>query len=262
MAPPGEYTKPVTTTISLGNTPASDGEDKELPTASETHTAQALEAITVVPVKRTGEDTDKSAEPITTTAPQRDNLDTASLTATEEESHKPQTQTGSTDEVWQSHRNPKSDKVPISLTPGTPSKQHVEILMKNPGNRKRKGGSDDEYSRPTTTRDVTTSPTAIEEGTHNLQTQIASTGEVWQRQRNPKSNKTPHSPTPGTSSKQQIEALKETLGNRKRKRGSDGEHLRDTPEAGSIDEFWQSQKYPTSNTYPIVHRQGILPNNK
>ena len=55
MAPPGEYTKPVTTTISLGNTPASDGEDKALPTASETHTAQALEAITVVPVKRTGE---------------------------------------------------------------------------------------------------------------------------------------------------------------------------------------------------------------
>ena len=84
----------------------------------------------------------------------------------------------------------------------------------------------------------------------NLQTQTASTGEVWQSQRNPKSNVTPHSPTPETSSKQQIEALKETLGNRKRKRGSDGEHLRDTPEAGSIDEFWQSQKNQTRNTVP------------
>jgi len=122
MAPPGEYTKPVTTTISLGNTPASDGEDKALPTASETHTAQALEAIPVVPVKRTGEDTDKSAEPITTTAPQRDNLDTASLTAIEEETHKPQTQTESTDEVWQSHSNRKRDKIPHSPTPGTYSK--------------------------------------------------------------------------------------------------------------------------------------------
>jgi hypothetical protein len=101
--------------------------------------------------------------------------------------------------------------------------------MKNPGNRKRKGGSDAEHSRPTTTGDVTTSPTAIEEGTHNLQTQIASTGEVWQSQRNRKSNETPHSQTPGTSSKQQIEALKETLGNRKRKRGSDDELPHPTP---------------------------------
>ena len=118
-ATPSEYTKPATTTISLGNTPASDGEDKALPTASETHTAQALEAITVVPVKRTGEDTDKSAEPITTTVPQRDNLGTASLTAIEEESQKPQTQTGSTDDVWLSHSNRKRDKMPHSPTPGT-----------------------------------------------------------------------------------------------------------------------------------------------
>ena len=130
---------------------------------------------------------------------------------------------GSTDEVWQSHRNPKSDKVPNSPTSGTSSKQHVEISMKNLGNRKRKGRSDDEHSRPTTVEDNTTSPTAIEEGTHNLQTQTTSKGEVWRNQRNPKSNETPHSQTPGTSSKQQIEALKETLENRKRKRGSDGE---------------------------------------
>jgi len=95
--------------------------------------------------------------------------------------------------------------------------------MKNLGNRKRKGRSDDEHSRPTTAEDDTTSPTAIEEGTHNLQTQTASKGEVWRSKRNPKSNETPHSQTPGTSSKQQIEALKETLENRKRKRGSDGE---------------------------------------
>jgi hypothetical protein len=326
-APPGEYTKPVTTTISLGNTPASGGEDEALMTASETRTAQALDAIPVEPVKRTGEHADKFAEPITTTANQRDNVGMTSLTAIEEETHKPQTQTGSTDEVWQSHsnrkrdkiphsptsgtyskqqvrtsidnlgnrkrkegsdeelqhpstllldttiqwpvkrsrfltgeyvkptttssrnaapateveshkpqtqtgstdevwlshRNPKSDKVPNSPTTGTSSKQHVEILMKNLGNRKRKGGSNDEHSRPTTAGDDTTSPTTIEEGTHNLQTQTASTGEVWRSQRNPKSNETPHSQTPGTSSKQQIEALKETLGNRKRKRGSDDE---------------------------------------
>jgi hypothetical protein len=104
-SPPGEYTKPATTTISLGNTPASGGEDEALLTASETRTAQALDAIPVEPVKRTGEDADKFAEPITKTEPQRDNLDTASLTAIEEETHKPQTQTGLTDEVWQSHRN-------------------------------------------------------------------------------------------------------------------------------------------------------------
>jgi len=150
MAPPGKYTKPVTTTISLGNTPASDGEDKALPTVSETHTAQALEAITVVPVKRTGEDTDKYAEPITTTAPQRDNLDTASLTATEEESHKPQTQTGSTDEVWLSHSNKKRDKIPHSPTPGTYSKQQVHTSIQKMGNRKRKGGSNDELQHPST----------------------------------------------------------------------------------------------------------------
>jgi len=175
----------------------------------------------VEPVKKTGEDCDKFAEPITTAASQGDNLGTASFTAIERETHNPQTQTGSTDKVWQSHRNPKSDKVPNSPTSGTSSKQHVEILMKNLGNRKRKGGSDDEHSHPTTTEDDTTSPTAIEEGTHNLQTQTA--GEVWRSQRNPKSNKTQHSQPPGTSSKQQIETLKETLGNRKRKRGSDSE---------------------------------------
>jgi hypothetical protein len=158
MAPPGEYTKPVTKTIPLGHTPASDGEDEALPTASETHTSQALEAIPVVPVKRTGEDTDKSAEPITTTAPQRDNLDTASLTAIEEETHKPNTQTGSTDEVWQSQRNRKSNKVPHSLTLGTSYKQHVETSIENLGNRKRKGGSNDEPPHPSTPLPDMTTP--------------------------------------------------------------------------------------------------------
>ena len=71
------------------------------------------------PVKKTREDADKFAEPITTAAPQGDNLDTASLTAIEGETHNPQIQTRSTDEVGQSHGNPKSDKVPNSLTPGT-----------------------------------------------------------------------------------------------------------------------------------------------
>ena len=138
-APPGEYTKPVTTTISLGNTPASGGEDETLMTASETRTAQALHAIPVEPVKRTGDDADKFAEPLTTTAPKRDNLGTASLTAIEEESHKPQTQTGSTDEVWLSHSNRKRDKIPHSPTPGTYSKQQVQTSIENLGNRKRKG---------------------------------------------------------------------------------------------------------------------------
>jgi len=170
-ATPSEYTKPATTTISLGNTPASDGEDKALPTASETHTAQALEAITVVPVKRTGEDTDKSAEPITTTAPQRDNLDTASLTAIEKETHKPQTQTGSTDEVWQSHSNRKRDKAPHSPTPGTSYKQHVETSIDNLGNRKRKGGSDAEVraTRHDTTR---TAPAAGNSSKQQIETII------------------------------------------------------------------------------------------
>ena len=72
------------------------------------------------------------------------------FTAIEEESHNNQTQTGSTDEVWQSHRNPKSDKVPHSLTPGTSSKQQVETSIENLGNRKRQGGPDDELPHPST----------------------------------------------------------------------------------------------------------------
>jgi len=149
-APPGEYTKPATTTISLGNTPASGGEEETLLTASETRTAQAQNVIPVEPVKRTGEDADKSAEPITKTAPQRDNLDTAPLTVIEEETHKPQPQAASTDEVWQSHKNPKRDTVPHSPTPGTYSKQQVHTSIEKMGNRKRKGGSNDELQHPST----------------------------------------------------------------------------------------------------------------
>ena len=70
-APPGEYTKPVTMTIPPGNTPASGGEDETLLTASETRTAQTLDAIPAEPIKRTGEDADQFAEPITTTAPKK-----------------------------------------------------------------------------------------------------------------------------------------------------------------------------------------------
>ena len=114
--------------------------------------------IPVEPIKRTGEDADKFAEPITTTAPKRDNLGTASLTAIEEETHKPQTQTGSTDEVWQSHSNRKRDKVPHSPTPGTCSKQQVETPIEHLGNRKRKEGSDDELPHPSTLLLDTTIP--------------------------------------------------------------------------------------------------------
>jgi hypothetical protein len=170
-APPREYTKPVTTTISLGNTPASGGEEEALLTASETRTAQALDAIPVEPVKRTGEDADKSAEPTTTTAPKKDNLGTASLTAIEKETHKTQTQTGSTDEVWQSHRNRKSNKVPHSLQPGTSYKQHVETSIETLGNRKRKGGSDAEVraTRHDTTR---TAPAAGNSSKQQIETII------------------------------------------------------------------------------------------
>jgi len=112
----------------------------------------------VEPVKRTGDDADKFAEPITTTAPKRDNLGTASLTAIEEESQKPQTQTGSTDEVRQSHSHRKRDKIPHSPTPGTYSNQQVQPSIENLGNRKRKGGSDDELQHPSTLRLDTTIP--------------------------------------------------------------------------------------------------------
>jgi hypothetical protein len=157
-APPGEYTKPVTTTISFGNTPASGGEEEALLTASETRTAQALDTIPVKPVKRTGEDADQFVEPITTTAPKKDNLGTASLTTIKKETHRTPTQTGSTDEVWQSHSNRKRDKVPHSPTPGTSSKQQVETSIENLGNRKRTGGSDDELQHPSTLLLDTTIP--------------------------------------------------------------------------------------------------------
>jgi hypothetical protein len=88
-------------TISLGNTPTSGGKDETLLTVSETRTAQTLDAIPVEPVKRTGDDAEKFAEPITTTAPERVNLGTASLTAIEEETHVT---------VWKSHRNDKKPK--------------------------------------------------------------------------------------------------------------------------------------------------------
>ena len=148
--PTGEYTNPVITTIHLGDTPASSGGDEALLTTNEIRTAQALDTIPVEPVKRTEEDEDKFAEQITTAAPQGVNLGTALFTAIEEESHNNQTQTGSTDEVWQSHRNPKSDKVPYSLTTGNSFKQQVETSIENLGNRKRKGGSNDEIPHPST----------------------------------------------------------------------------------------------------------------
>jgi hypothetical protein len=99
-----------------------------------------MDAIPVEPVKRTGDDADKFAEPLTTTAPKRDNLGTASLTAIEEESHKPQTQTGSTDEVWISHSKRKRDKMPHSPTPGTYSKQQLQTSTDNLGKSKKKRG--------------------------------------------------------------------------------------------------------------------------
>jgi len=72
----------------------------------------------------------------------------------------------------------------------------------------------------------TTSLRALEEEIHNLQTRAGSADEVWQSQRNPGSDQAPHSPTPGSSSKQLVEALIENLGKHKRTRGSDDEHPR------------------------------------
>jgi hypothetical protein len=151
----GEYTKPITPAIPISDTPASGSGDATLLTTNEAHTDQALNTIPMKPVKKPTEDTDKIAEPISTTTPQGDNLEagingTASLTAIEQETHNLQTQTGSTDEVWQSQKNPKSNQVPHNPTPGTSSKQQVETLIENLGNRKRKGGSDDELPHPTT----------------------------------------------------------------------------------------------------------------
>ena len=166
------------------------------------------------------EDADRSAEPITKTAPQRDNLDTAPLTAIEEETHKPQTQTGSTDEVWQSHRNRKRDKVPHSPTPGTSSKQQVETSIENLGNRKRKGGSDDELPHPSTLLLDTTIPWPVKRSR-------GFTGEYVKPTTTSSLNAAPLTtheagPTPRTSPKQQVEVLTESLGNRERGGGSDG----------------------------------------
>jgi hypothetical protein len=60
--------------------------------------------------------------------------------------------------VWQSHSNRKRDKVPHSPTPGTSSKQQVETSIENLGNRKRKGGSNDESPHPPTLLLDTTTP--------------------------------------------------------------------------------------------------------
>jgi len=217
--PTCEYTKPVTTTIPLGDTPASSGGDEALLTVNETRTVQALDTIPVEPIKRTGEDADKFAEPITTAAPQGDNLGTTSLTAIEGETHNPQTQTGSTDEVCQSHRNPTSDKVPHSPTPGTSSKQHVEILMENLGNRKRKGGSNDELPHPSTLLLDTTIPRSAKRSRGFTVEYVKPT---TTSSRNTVSLTTHEAgPTPGTSPKQQVEALTESLGSRERAGGSD-----------------------------------------
>jgi hypothetical protein len=149
----GEYIKPITPAIPHSDTPASGSGDAATLTTNEANTDQTLDKIPVKPIKNPTEDTDKLPEPITTTIPPRDNLeaginDTTSLTATEEETHILQTQTGSTDEVWQSQRNTMSNKVPNSPPPGSSSKQHVETLIENPGNRERKRGSDGELPHP------------------------------------------------------------------------------------------------------------------
>jgi hypothetical protein len=106
-----EYTKPITTATLYSDTPASGSGETALMTTKEADTNQTLDTITVKPVNRTKEYTDRFAEPITMTTPQGDNPEagnngTASLT-TMGETLNPQTQAGSTDEGWQSQRNPK-----------------------------------------------------------------------------------------------------------------------------------------------------------
>ena len=73
----------------------------------------------------------------------------------------PQPQTGSTDKVWQSHRNPQSYKAPNIPMPGTSSKRQVETSTENLGNRKRKEGSDDKLPHPSTLLLDTTNPRPV-----------------------------------------------------------------------------------------------------
>jgi hypothetical protein len=151
----GEYITPITPAILHSDTPSSGSGDAVTLTTNEANTDQTLDTIPVKPIKNPTEATDKFTEPITPTTSQGDNLeaginDTTSLKTIEEEIHNLQTQTGSTDEVWQSQRNPKSDQVPHSPTPGSSSKQHVETLIENLGKHKRTRGSDDEHPRLTT----------------------------------------------------------------------------------------------------------------
>ena len=108
----GEYIKPITPAIPHSDFPASGSGDAAPLTTNEANTDQALDTIPVKPIKNPTEATDKFTEPITPTTSQGDNLeaginDTTSLKTIEEEIHNLQTQTGSTDEVWQSQRNPK-----------------------------------------------------------------------------------------------------------------------------------------------------------
>jgi hypothetical protein len=70
-----EYTKPITMAIPLSDTPTSGSGDATLLTTNEAHTNQALDTIPVKHAKRTKEDNDKFAEPITMTTPQGDNLE-------------------------------------------------------------------------------------------------------------------------------------------------------------------------------------------
>ncbi len=52
--------------------------------------------------------------------------------------------------MWLSHSNRKRDKIPHSPTPGTYPKQQVQTSIENLGNRKRKGGPDNELQHPST----------------------------------------------------------------------------------------------------------------
>ena len=84
--PGTSYKQHVETSIeNLGNRKRKGRSDAEVRATRHdtTRTAQALDTITVEPVKKTREDVDKFAEPIATAAPQGDNLDTTSLTAIE-----------------------------------------------------------------------------------------------------------------------------------------------------------------------------------
>jgi hypothetical protein len=92
-----------------------------------------------------------------------------------------------------------------SLTPGTSYKQHVETSIENLGNRKRKGGSNDEIPHPSTLLLDMTIPWPVKRSRGFTGEYVKPTTTSSQNT----ASLTTHEagPTPRTSPKQQVESL-------------------------------------------------------